>query len=86
MKLHYTFQNATKLYFVMDYLNGGELFFHLRKVRRFDVKRARFYAAEIALGTCSSAAVISSPDIALTRSDMHTRRFGTLAQKQHHLP
>lgn len=53
MKLHYTFQNATRLYFVMDYLNGGELFFHLRKVRRFDVKRARFYAAEIALGTCA---------------------------------
>ena len=57
MKLHYTFQNATKLYFVMDYLNGGELFFHLRKVRRFDVKRARFYAAEIALGACLRACV-----------------------------
>jgi hypothetical protein len=35
MKLHYTFQNSTRLYFVMDYLNGGELFFHLRKVCRF---------------------------------------------------
>lgn len=50
MRLHYAFQNATRLYFVMDYLPGGELFFHLRKDRRFKVDRARFYAAEIALG------------------------------------
>jgi len=50
MKLHYAFQNATRLYFVMDYLPGGELFFHLRKERRFKVARARFYAAQITLG------------------------------------
>lgn len=50
MKLHYAFQNATRLYFVMDYLPGGELFFHLRRDRRFKVDRARFYAAQIALG------------------------------------
>ena len=31
----------------MDYLNGGELFFHLRKVKRFDELRAQFYTAEI---------------------------------------
>jgi serine/threonine protein kinase len=30
-KLHYAFQTPAKLYFVMDFLNGGELFYHLRK-------------------------------------------------------
>jgi serine/threonine protein kinase len=50
MKLHYAFQTDTKLYFVMDYLPGGELFFHLKNEHRLDESRARFYAAEIALG------------------------------------
>ena len=31
VKLHYAFQTPAKLYFVMDFLNGGELFYHLRK-------------------------------------------------------
>ena len=31
----------------MDYVNGGELFYHLQKSKRFDEDRARFYAAEI---------------------------------------
>ena len=31
VRLHYAFQTPTKLYFVMDFLNGGELFFHLRR-------------------------------------------------------
>ncbi len=52
VKLEYAFQNATKtkLYFVMEYLNGGELFTHLKSVKRFSENRARFYAAEIILG------------------------------------
>jgi serum/glucocorticoid-regulated kinase 3 len=45
--LRYSFQTSTKLYFVLDYVNGGELFFHLQRVKRFDVPRALFYAAEI---------------------------------------
>jgi len=32
---------------VLDYVNGGELFFHLQKEKRFSEPRARFYAAEI---------------------------------------
>jgi serine/threonine protein kinase len=35
VKLHFAFQTPTKLYFVMDFLNGGELFFHLRREQRF---------------------------------------------------
>ena len=31
----------------MEYVNGGELFYHLSKVRVFPEERARFYGAEI---------------------------------------
>ena len=47
VKLHYAFQNPDKLYFVMDFLNGGEMFTHLRKNVKFSEKRARFYCAEL---------------------------------------
>ncbi|CAK4630344.1 hypothetical protein LEN26_010076 [Aphanomyces euteiches] len=47
--LNYAFQTVDKLYFVLDYCAGGELFFHLGKVQRFKEPRARFYAAEITL-------------------------------------
>ncbi|KAH9260394.1 hypothetical protein BASA81_001564 [Batrachochytrium salamandrivorans] len=47
MKMHWSFQTEHKLYFVMDFLRGGELFFHLKNERRFQEPRARFYAAEI---------------------------------------
>jgi serine/threonine protein kinase len=33
----------------MDFLNGGELFYHLRKENYFTEDRARFYAAEMIL-------------------------------------
>ncbi|CAH1788131.1 unnamed protein product [Owenia fusiformis] len=46
--LHYSFQTQDKLYFVLDYVNGGELFFHLQRERYFPEPRARFYAAEMA--------------------------------------
>lgn len=49
MRLHYAFQTPEKLYFVIDFLNGGELFYHLRREQRFSEDRARFYAAEILL-------------------------------------
>jgi serine/threonine protein kinase len=47
MKMYWAFQTETKLYFVMDYLRGGELFFHLKNERRFPESRAQMYAAEI---------------------------------------
>ena len=43
------FQSKTKLYFVLDYCAGGELFFHLGKLGKFPEPRACFYAAEIVL-------------------------------------
>jgi RAC serine/threonine-protein kinase len=48
--LHFSFQTSDKLYFVMDYVNGGELFFHLQKEKTFDPNRVLFYSAEILLG------------------------------------
>jgi len=35
VKLHFAFQTPEKLYFVMDFLNGGELFYHLRRENYF---------------------------------------------------
>lgn len=47
--MHMAFQSKDKLYFLLDYCAGGELFFHLGKVGKFPEIRARFYAAEIIL-------------------------------------
>jgi len=50
VKLHFSFQTSDKLFFVMDYINGGELFFHLQRDKRFSEDRVKFYAAEIVSG------------------------------------
>ena len=42
-------QTKRKLYFILDYCPGGELFFHLSREGRFSEKRAKFYAAQIVL-------------------------------------
>eukprot|EP00730_Choanoeca_flexa_P003004 TRINITY_DN11258_c0_g1_i1.p1 TRINITY_DN11258_c0_g1~~TRINITY_DN11258_c0_g1_i1.p1 ORF type:complete len:492 (+),score=136.50 TRINITY_DN11258_c0_g1_i1:71-1477(+) len=47
--LKYSFQTKELLCFVLEYVNGGELFFHLSREKVFTEDRARFYAAEIAL-------------------------------------
>lgn len=47
--LNMAFQSREKLYFVLDYCAGGELFFHLGKLGKFKESRSRFYAAEIIL-------------------------------------
>jgi len=60
MTLRYAFQTETKLYFVLDYYTGGELFFHLKKRRRFREPEARLMVAEVgmALGHLHSLDVI----------------------------
>eukprot|EP00033_Pygsuia_biforma_P002838 GCRY01003132.1.p1 GENE.GCRY01003132.1~~GCRY01003132.1.p1 ORF type:complete len:466 (-),score=125.37 GCRY01003132.1:6-1403(-) len=47
--LKYAFQSEDKLYLVMDFVNGGELFYHLQRERKFTEERAKFYCAEIIL-------------------------------------
>jgi len=44
--LHYAFQTPKKLYMVMEYCPGGELFFHLSRAGRFTEGKTRFYIAE----------------------------------------
>jgi len=50
VNLIYSFHTSDKLYFVMDFINGGELFYHLQKEQKFTPDRVRFYCAEIVLG------------------------------------
>ncbi|KAG7095137.1 hypothetical protein E1B28_005918 [Marasmius oreades] len=47
--LKFSFQNPDKLYLVMSFVNGGELFYHLQREGKFDQDRSRFYAAELLL-------------------------------------
>jgi serum/glucocorticoid-regulated kinase 2 len=48
--LDYAFQTDERLYFVLQFMKGGELFQHLRKLKRFSEPQAKFYAASIVLG------------------------------------
>uniref|UniRef100_A0A672T7R8 Protein kinase C n=1 Tax=Sinocyclocheilus grahami TaxID=75366 RepID=A0A672T7R8_SINGR len=48
--LYCTFQTKENLFFVMEYLNGGDLMFHIQACHRFDLPRTMFYAAEIVCG------------------------------------
>ncbi|KAM3620806.1 uncharacterized protein V6R79_002229 [Siganus canaliculatus] len=48
--LYSTFQSKEHLFFVMEYLNGGDLMFHIQHKGRFDLNRATFYASEIVVG------------------------------------
>lgn len=50
INLAYSFQTEDKLYFIMDFINGGELFYHLQKDQKFEPNRVKFYAAEICTG------------------------------------
>merc|ERR1719223_2634037 len=47
--LRCSFMSKDLLCFVMEYVNGGELFFHLSREKVFSEDRARFYGAEIVL-------------------------------------
>ncbi|KAJ8399071.1 hypothetical protein AAFF_G00414500 [Aldrovandia affinis] len=48
--LHSTFQTKDNLFFVMEYIKGGSLFYHIEEKGRFDLVTTRFYAAELTCG------------------------------------
>uniref|UniRef100_A0A8C1Y4Z3 Protein kinase C n=2 Tax=Cyprinus carpio TaxID=7962 RepID=A0A8C1Y4Z3_CYPCA len=47
--LHSCFQTESRLFLVIDYVNGGDLMFHMQKQRKLPEEHARFYAAEICI-------------------------------------
>jgi serine/threonine protein kinase len=47
--MDYVFQNEFRIYFLMKFIKGGELFRHLNKVKRFTEEQARFMIAQIAI-------------------------------------
>ncbi|XP_039964545.1 chromosomal serine/threonine-protein kinase JIL-1 [Bactrocera tryoni] len=47
--MHYAFQTDSKLYLILDYVSGGELFTHLYTAEHFSVATVRIYIAEVVL-------------------------------------
>jgi len=47
--LHSCFQSSSRLFFVIEYINGGDLMFHMQRQRKLPEEHARFYSAEITL-------------------------------------
>ncbi|KAI4336069.1 hypothetical protein L6164_014644 [Bauhinia variegata] len=45
--LRYSFQTKSKLYLILDFVNGGHLFYHLYRQGIFSEDQARIYTAEI---------------------------------------
>lgn len=74
LKMHYVFQSEFRLYFFMDYVNGGNLYENMFSNKRFDEEQVKFFAAQlvIALGYMHNNKVIHrdlKPENVLLRED-----------------
>ncbi|KAF3766369.1 Pkinase-domain-containing protein [Cryphonectria parasitica EP155] len=84
VRLYYTFQDETSLYYVLDLCNGGELLGVLKRTGTFDVECTRFYGAQIldAIEYMHARGVIHrdlKPENVLLDDNMHVKitDFGT---------
>ncbi|KAL7944533.1 kinase-like protein [Trichoderma barbatum] len=84
VRLYYTFQDETSLYYVLDLCNGGELLGVLKRTGTFDVECTRYYGAQIldSIEYMHSRGVIHrdlKPENVLLDDQMHVKitDFGT---------
>lgn len=49
-RMHATFTDPEKLFYVMEFVNGGDLMYHIQVKETFPVPDVKFYAAEILCG------------------------------------
>jgi protein-serine/threonine kinase len=49
VKLQFAFHNMAKVYAIVDFMPGGELFYLVRSKGKLEENEAKFYAAEIFL-------------------------------------
>lgn len=84
VRLYYTFQDESSLYFVLDLASGGELLGVLKKMTTFDEECTRFYGAQIldTVDYMHARGVIHrdlKPENVLLDSQMHVKitDFGT---------
>lgn len=84
VRLYYTFQDSSSLYYVLDVASGGELLGVLKKIGSFDEECTRFYGAQIldAIEHMHNRGVIHrdlKPENVLMDDQMHIKitDFGT---------
>eukprot|EP01091_Cochliopodium_minus_P003603 TRINITY_DN13592_c0_g1_i1.p1 TRINITY_DN13592_c0_g1~~TRINITY_DN13592_c0_g1_i1.p1 ORF type:complete len:422 (+),score=134.69 TRINITY_DN13592_c0_g1_i1:1466-2731(+) len=50
VSLHYAFQTSGRVYIVMDWINGGQILFHLNNEKKFLEDDVKIWASELLLG------------------------------------
>ena len=59
--LRYAFHTPAKLYYVLNFCNGGDLYYLLSRCKKFKEAQARFYASEVFLALQARPAAPPSP-------------------------